>query len=142
MQSNQRFEKVLTYFKESYGIVHPFVFVREIQRLYNVHIRDHLADPSDPNRVLRGPAWGAKSIYNRSRQRVMDPQAMRVDALRTIQVALVDLADNGIFKKDAQGKRFVDAKAMELYLKVFKEARPMLKESEAKQSTALINPSA
>lgn len=142
VQGNNRLQKLVNYHKENFGLVHPFVFVQEMQSLYNTHLRKFIHDPKTRKRYTDprgGPAWPANTIYNWARKSVMSAHAGRIDTARTLQMALDTLQENQLFLLCPNGKRQVDLKVLKETITLSKELRYWYDKIEGMQSTSLLN---
>lgn len=130
---SKRVEKLMRFHKENFDHMNPFTFARKMQSMYNKVMREHLVYRG---RVYRGPAWPARNIYEHLLTHKISPQTQYTQIARTCVTALKKLEENGIFREGTPDdpRESVDRASMELYLKIFKEVKPLLSAIEKQQN--------
>lgn len=135
-----RVARLVTYHNENYAHVHPFTYAAEMQRLYNLHVRDFMVRPAGKRQErYRGPAWGGRSIYEHTLTHVISPATQRERAARTFATVLRTLEENAIFQRDELGKPGVDLRSVDAYIKTWRELKPVLKDVEGARNGNLFS---
>jgi hypothetical protein len=121
---NKRVDKLKKYHFENRHSTRCWVFIREMQRLYNKYARPFMMDPSNPKLRKRGPPWPAASVWNYTLHAVVSPEDMDFEIARTMGQGLQVMAQNGLFESDGStdphsGKlqRTVNLKVWDAYCK-------------------------
>jgi hypothetical protein len=126
---NKRIEDMRRFATESRDHMHPFLFAKEMQHIYNTTVRPYL---QYRGMSYAGPAWPARNIYEHALSHKPTPGAWRQQIARTLLTAMKTMEENGLFLADGTtGARRVDPRVLDAYNKTYKEVKPLLKELES-----------
>lgn len=114
------YSKLVEYHTASYARVHPFVYARQMQRIYNQHCRRFMVDPEARNRKegqrCHGPAWSARNIYEWPLQQAV-PFAVRSSINKTYAKVFECMQQGQIFLSNGG----TDLKALDAFNKTVKQ---------------------
>lgn len=122
--NNKNVEEMVRYDEENREEVHPFVYAREMTRLYRENIKNYLIGSDGKPDV--GPEWSGKTAWEHSSEHVVREKVVLEEWRRTITRGLRLMANNGMFLGE-KGKKatVVDSKMFAQYTKTIKDMRPL-----------------
>ena len=129
---NKNWIRLKTYAEENWGRVHPFKFAREMQRIYNAHIRCHLSN--DLGEVVYGPVWPAQQIHEHCIRHVFNARCAHIENCFTYQTALRRMRDKGLFMSDGT----IDMAILKRFSEIEKQARVLYDKVDVSKGDTLI----
>jgi len=140
LEQNQAVQNLVTFHRQNMSKMHPFVFVRKIQDMYNRDLRPYFSHPTDPDRQVRGPMWPARNIYEYT-HKIVSPPAIASLVSKIYLDIIVTLSKNQVIETDPSSKdpraRKGNIKAIELFVKVTDKARYWFERVAATRNTDL-----
>lgn len=122
LSKNQHWQTLLDYHRLNRGDQPAFPFCREMQRLYNTRIRDHLVDMAT-GKTKRGPAWPPQNIYYYTFKVRRTPNAFVEDVMHTFFEIAHVMQKSQLFQiNTTTGQKTADLKAVDMYIKMTDKA--------------------
>jgi hypothetical protein len=129
---NKHWMRLKKYAEENWGRVHPFKFAREMQRIYDSHIRSHLSN--DLGERVWGPVWPAQQIHDHCIRHVFNARCAHIENCFTYQTALRRLRDKALFMSDGT----VDLAILKRFAEIEKQARVLYDKVDVSKGDTLI----
>ncbi len=121
MEQNPIFCELVLFLDDNFHRVDPKHLCKEAQRVYNEELREFYK----PDKV-----WYQRTIYRHITEHAPSTKVRLEDVRRTLYSSMVMLRDSGLIEEERTTKRRrVNEKNMNLYLRIFKELRPMFTDS-------------
>lgn len=121
---NPRLQPLINHHKANFGNFTDIEYAREMQFLYNRHIRDFLADPTNPSKRRRGPCWPKRNIIKYHTMVRPSIAAIIESRLRMMHSVLEVYENNGVkLKQPETGEESIDENKWKMCLNTYKEMR-------------------
>lgn len=129
---NHRWEAMNKYEDENRNKVHPFIYARNVQKIYNEGVRHHLTDDDGEPLVDDPGPWPAQQIWEHRIYHVVDGQAALVENARGVQAIMRATLDCTMYI-DSKKNLSVDKAMGKLYSDLEKAARPLFEKLAARK---------